>query len=258
MDKKVVFLDIDGTILDHGKKIPESAKEAVAKLKENGVIVAIATGRAPFMFQDILTELDIDSFIGFNGQYAVYQGEVIHQNSYNVEQMEQLLEFSNNSNHPLIFQSVEGMKATVAEHKFIESGMNSLKRNHPEMDKEFYKKVPIFQALLFNEEHEQSAYETNFDQLRFVRWHKYSCDVLPKIGSKAHGIEQFIKALDIDWKDTYAFGDGLNDLEMIETVRYGIAMGNCVEDLKEKAYFVTEDVADNGLSNGLKKLGLID
>ncbi|MFC4404722.1 Cof-type HAD-IIB family hydrolase [Gracilibacillus xinjiangensis] len=257
MKKKVVFLDIDGTILNNEKKVPQATKEAVAKLKDQGIIVAIATGRAPFMFQDILSELAIDSFIGFNGQYAVHQGKVIHQNYYNSEQMEQLLEYSSNSNHPLIFQSVNEMKATVTNNRHIEMGMNSLKRGHPEADAEFYKKEPIFQALLFNEAHEQTVYEETFDQLRFVRWHEYSCDVLPKIGSKAHGIEQFIKKLGIDWEDTYAFGDGLNDLEMIEKVRYGIAMGNSVAELKRKAYFVTDDVEDDGLSNGLKRVGLI-
>ncbi|KAB8138601.1 Cof-type HAD-IIB family hydrolase [Gracilibacillus oryzae] len=258
MSKKVVFLDIDGTILDHEKKIPESTKDAVNKLKERGVIVAIATGRAPFMFQDILAELDIDSYISFNGQYAVHQGKVVHENFYSAEQMEQLMEFSSKSSHPIIFQSVDEMRATVSDHPQIESGMNSLKKAYPDEDAEYYKKVPIFQALLFNEAHEQTYYEKNLEQFRFVRWHEYSCDVLPRIGSKAHGIEQFINELNIDWKDTYAFGDGLNDLEMIETVRYGIAMGNSVEELKKKAYLVTDHVDDDGLSKGLKRLKLID
>uniref|UniRef100_UPI003081AFBA HAD hydrolase family protein n=1 Tax=Virgibacillus salexigens TaxID=61016 RepID=UPI003081AFBA len=60
MHNKIVFFDIDGTILDHDKQIPLTTKKSIQKLKENGVYVAIATGRAPFMFEDIRKELQIE------------------------------------------------------------------------------------------------------------------------------------------------------------------------------------------------------
>ena len=62
MNDKIVFFDIDGTLLDHDKKIPQSTRDAVKQLQEKGVHVAIATGRAPFMFEDIRKELDIHNF----------------------------------------------------------------------------------------------------------------------------------------------------------------------------------------------------
>ena len=71
MTKKMIMFDIDGTLLDHDKKMPASAKEAVRSLKEAGHEVAIATGRPPYFFKELREELEIDSFVCFNGQYVV-------------------------------------------------------------------------------------------------------------------------------------------------------------------------------------------
>lgn len=73
-DKKIIFFDIDGTLLDDDKKMPLTAEKAVFALKELGHEVAIATGRAPFMFKDIREQLEIDSYVSFNGQYVVLRG----------------------------------------------------------------------------------------------------------------------------------------------------------------------------------------
>ena len=68
-DQKVIFIDIDGTILNSDKEIPQSTKEAIQEAKRQGHHVIIATGRAPFMFTDLLKELALDSFVSSNGQF---------------------------------------------------------------------------------------------------------------------------------------------------------------------------------------------
>ena len=82
-------------------------------------------------------------------------------------------------------------------------------------------------------------------------------DVVPKGGSKAKGIKKLIARLGFDMKDVYAFGDGLNDIEMLKEVGTGIAMGNAHEAVKMHADFVTSHVAEDGIVNGLKKVGLL-
>lgn len=88
MDKKLIFFDIDGTIYDHDKTIPASAKTAISNLKERGHHVFIATGRAPFMVSPVLEELGIDSFISYNGQYVVFEGDVIYKNPLSGQSLE--------------------------------------------------------------------------------------------------------------------------------------------------------------------------
>ena len=82
-------------------------------------------------------------------------------------------------------------------------------------------------------------------------------DVLPKEGSKALGLRHLIHVLDVDIKDTIAFGDGPNDHEMLREVGVGVAMGNSSDALKRDADMVTEDVHADGIQIGLQKLGLI-
>jgi hydroxymethylpyrimidine pyrophosphatase-like HAD family hydrolase len=66
-----------------------------------------------------------------------------------------------------------------------------------------------------------------------------------------------IEKLGFDLKDVYAFGDGLNDIEMIQSVGNGIAMGNAVQEVKNHANYITKHVDDDGILHGLKHFELI-
>lgn len=257
MERKLVFFDIDGTLLDEDKRLPLSAKKAVRELQENGVYVAIATGRAPFMIEDIRKELKIDSFVTFNGQYVVFEGETIYENPLTVEQLRKLNKQAEATGHSLVYSGSKEMKASIAEDPFIAESMSSLHLAYPDIDPSYFEKENIYQALLFCEDKDQSSYRKSQKELDFVRWHTFSCDVLPGGGSKAIGMEKIIAAAGFSEKDTYAFGDGLNDLEMIRAAGTGVAMGNAVEALKREADLVTEKVGKDGLAAGLRKLQLI-
>ncbi|MBY0120872.1 Cof-type HAD-IIB family hydrolase [Bacillus sp. S/N-304-OC-R1] len=255
--KKIVFFDIDGTLLDSNKQLPHSTKKALEVLKENGVFVAIATGRAPFMFEQQRKELDIDSYVCFNGQYVVFENEVIYKNSLPMDEVEHLVHYSSQKNHALVFLNETEMKSTELDNKMIAESIGSLKFPYPELDISFYKEKEIYQALVFAEETADEAYKRDFPNFHFVRWHQFSTDVLPAGGSKAEGIKLMIERLGIDIEDVYAFGDGLNDIEMLKAVGTGIAMGNALEEVKLAADVITASVNDNGIWEGLKKLSLI-
>ncbi len=254
-----MFFDIDGTLYDHNKKLPESAKMALDQLKKNGVFVAIATGRAPFMFKNLREELDIDSYVCFNGQYVVFENEVIYKNPLQTKELERLTNLSFDNSHPIVYLNENTMKSTVSdEHPMIaKSLVDSLKFPFPEVDEVFYKGREIYQALLFCEVGEEKEYHKNFPSFHFIRWHDYSTDVIPAGGSKAEGIKIMIERLGFQMKDVYAFGDGLNDIEMLKTVGTGIAMGNAKEEVKKAADVITTSVDEDGIWNGLKKLALI-
>lgn len=255
--KKIVFFDIDGTLLDHEKSLPVSTKKAIKLLKENGVFVAIATGRAPFMFANLREELEIDSYVSFNGQFVVFENEVIYENHLSETELERLFNDAKRNEHPLIFMNEKTMKASVGYHSFIEESMGSLNFTHPEEDAAFYVNRKLYQSLLFCKEQDEELYFPHYPQFDFIRWHPYSVDVLPKGGSKAEGIKKMIERLGFDLKDVFAFGDGLNDLEMLKEVGTGVAMGNGVPEAKEIADYITTDVSEDGIWNGLKELQLI-
>jgi len=257
MSKPIVFFDIDGTILNHEKVIPNTTKEAIMELQKKDIHVAIATGRAPFMFEEIREELNIKSFVSLNGQYAEFEGETVHTHALHPEELHLFTEKAIELNIPLVYLNNETMRASTVTHPHIMEAMNSIKMNIPEAQSDFYHNRDIYQVLLFCEEQNEANLTNGFSQFNFIRWHDFSTDVLPIGGSKANGILQMVKHLGIDIKDVFAFGDGLNDLEMIETVGTGIAMGNAVESLKKLANHVTTSVEEDGILNGLKWAGLL-
>ncbi|KYG27604.1 Cof-type HAD-IIB family hydrolase [Alkalihalobacillus trypoxylicola] len=258
-DKSVIFFDIDGTLLTEEKKLPNSTKESIFKLKELGHEVAIATGRAPFMFKELREELGIDTYVSYNGQYVVLKGEVIYRNPLNSEGLEKLTEYALENEHPVVFMNHEEMKANVGEdHHYIKESINSLKiYQFPSHDPEFYKGREIYQSLLFNKAPEELKYEEKFKDFDFVRWHSMSADIVPKGGSKAIGIEKVVERLGFSKEQQYAFGDGLNDIEMLKQIENSVAMGNGEEEAKQAARYVTKAVEEDGILHGLKMVGLL-
>ncbi len=75
--------------------------------------------------------------------------------------------------------------------------------------------------------------------------------------NKATAIETLIHHLQIPRENTFAYGDGLNDIDMLEFCQYGIAVGNAKQGLKDIADEITDDIADGGIYNSMKKHGLI-
>ncbi|MTH55770.1 Cof-type HAD-IIB family hydrolase [Bacillus mangrovi] len=255
MREKVVFFDIDGTLLDHEKKVPASARQAIEELRKAGHHVAIATGRAPFMFKDLREDLGIDSFVSFNGQYVVFEGEVIYKNPLKTETLEKVLQASEQTKHPLVFMNHETMMATEKDHPMIRESMGSLKFHHPEVNPSFFTESEIYQTLLFCRDGEEESYR-KYEDLNFIRWHECATDILPMGGSKAEGIKKLVERLPFEREDIYAFGDELNDLEMIEYAGTGVAMGNANQKVKDIADFITKPVNEDGILFAVRELGL--
>lgn len=254
---KLILFDIDGTLLDHNHQVPSSAKAAVAALQAAGHTVALATGRSPFMLEQLRLELGLSSYVGFNGQYVVHEGEVIYMNPHATELLRELATFAAERNHPLVHLDAERMSCSQAYHPYVEQCMSSLRVEHPACDPLFYEGRAIYQTMLFCTQEQEEAYRSRFNKLHFVRWHSYSMDVLPAEGSKAAGIQRLMARTGFRPEDTIAFGDNYNDMEMFSYVGCGIAMGNAPEPVKSLAAHVTAEAHQDGIWRGLQWAGLI-
>ncbi|AXI10533.1 Cof-type HAD-IIB family hydrolase [Oceanobacillus sp. 143] len=258
MTKKLIFFDIDGTLFDDEKKLPASTKKAIGQLHDQGHEIAIATGRSPFNFKELQAELNIDAYVSFNGQYVVHNNEVIYKNAIDPDKLAELTRFSMEKEHPLVYMNEAEWNSNIESHEQINEAIDSLKVNSElTYNPSFFKGREIYQTLLFCTEENDYMYQNKFPELDFVRWHTYSLDVIPMGGSKANGIEQLVRHLGIDLQDVYAFGDGLNDIEMLKLIPNSIAMGNGHEEAKKVAKYVTKHVGDDGILHGLKMVGLL-
>ncbi|MCZ8539377.1 Cof-type HAD-IIB family hydrolase [Psychrobacillus psychrodurans] len=257
MKNKILFFDIDGTILDHDKNIPNGVEEALQKARDNGHEIVISTGRSPFTAKTVLDRLKIDSFVCYNGQIVQFRGKVLHKGILAEEELTRLTDFANARNQPLVYMDSDEMVSNFKDHPDVFDSIFTLKVDLPRYAEDFFLTNDIHQALIFCSFEEQKEYEEAFPNLKFVRWHRVSCDVLPKGVSKAKGMDLLLKHIGRGPEDAVAFGDGLNDIEMLQFAGTSVAMGNCVKELKEHATFVTDHVSESGLTNAMKKLSLI-
>ncbi|MFC0189268.1 Cof-type HAD-IIB family hydrolase [Fictibacillus aquaticus] len=258
MNDKIVFFDIDGTLVNDEKKVPDSTKEALHKLRKNGIHTAIATGRGPFMFKDLRSELELDSFVSFNGSYVMFEDEVIHSTPLNTKVLEKLEKEAEQMGHPLVYLDHQGATSNVEKHEIIEACTYNLMPSYPIHSPQYYKQNDVYQVLLFCQEKDELPYKDSYsDTYGFIRWHEHCLDVLPHGGSKAKGIDAFVDKLGVKRENIFAFGDALNDLEMLKAAGTGVAMGNGLSEAKEAADFVTKSVDEDGIYYGLKHLGLI-
>ncbi|MCP8616058.1 Cof-type HAD-IIB family hydrolase [Salirhabdus salicampi] len=256
-NKQIVFFDIDGTLISEGGNVRQETIEAVDQLREKGIYPAIATGRGPFMHKHIREQLNINTYVSFNGQLAVFEGEVVYENPLQTKLLQSLSKDALAKGNPVAFIGKDMMTVSEEGHAYISESLGSLNISYPEVDLTFFEKEKIYQALVFCVEDEQKRYEQEHSFFDYIRWHKYSMDVLPKDGSKALGIQKLIERVGVEQENTFAFGDGLNDREMLQYVGTGIAMGNAKDEVKRYADYVTKHVDELGVVYGLRKFGLI-
>lgn len=259
MNKKLIFFDIDGTLLTDEKKILDSTKEAVKKLKENGHEVAIATGRNALMAQEIIDELEMENYVVCNGAAAIYQGEQIFLNPLDSKEFERLLRVADAQGHPIVYETARDLKRRHEEVDWrLKEGIEAVGFHVPDEEHFFYQHNELTQALLFYEEKDKSYYEEGqFPHFRFVRWHDTGVDVLPQNGSKAATILNISEKIGYKTEDIVVFGDGLNDYEMISDAGIGVAMGNALDIVKEEADLVTKTNNEHGIYLALGELNLI-
>lgn len=257
MNKKIIFFDIDGTILDDNKQITQSTRRAIRGLQENGIYTAIATGRGPGEMEWVCEELNINSYVAINGSYAVFNGEEIYLKTMPPEEAIQLTNTVKKNGHAIAFVTHDDTWAFHEDHPLIHSCIETLQMSYPRTEKELHIHRPVNQAIVYCEEEYDQMYRKAHPNLEFIRFHKYGMDAMPKGNSKAVGIKKMIEATGFKIENTYAFGDALNDLEMISFVGYGIAMGNSIAEIKAVADYVTTANTQDGIWNACMELGLL-
>lgn len=127
----------------------------------------------------------------------------------------------------------------------------------PSVQPDIWQKEDIYQVYLYCKEDEQQQYEQHHPHLKFTRWYPYTVDVNDRFMNKSVGIERVLHHLNIAPEQSIAFGDNMNDLEMLSYVGMGVAMGNAIEDTKNAADFVTKPIHEDGISYALEKLKVI-
>ena len=121
-----------------------------------------------------------------------------------------------------------------------------------------YKGEDVYLIMAFVTEQQKHLLDDLLDECSITSWSETGIDIIPKQGGKITGIRIYLDRNGIDRSQTMAFGDGENDIEMLEYVGIGIAMGNGSDAVKAAADYITDTVENNGIEKALKHFGLIE
>ena len=240
----ILFFDIDGTLAD-GLVVPESAKNAIETVREKGDLVIICTGRTVGYVKKNFSEY-ADGYICLNGRYGEVNDEVFYDMPLNQDLIDLLVKkldelglgysFVNNEN---VYYGgmIEGNYQNLDLSGDIVYGFNLHFENYDQFDMACEKMKDL---CIFNPHFPFLHADTTI------------------IGSdKGQAIRVIREKLSIPFENTYAFGDGANDVSMLKAVAHGVAMGNGLEETKKAAEYITADMNDDGIEKALIHYGLI-
>lgn len=257
---RIVSFDLDMTLLDHKDwKIPDSAMEAMDQLRGDSVIV-IASGRdmdheMSSMYKELIKP---DAIIHMNGTRVMAEGEVICEHFMDKERLRGILAFAEDRGISL------GLSADGFDYYFNPEQVAELDVIRWGESKRSFKDgwelmgMPIRTLICVGDSEQVKVLEKHFPDFQFPMFSdKMGADVIEKEFSKAGGLLQLCEYYGIDRRNTVAFGDSMNDYEILQEAGIGIAMGNADHRLKVVADYVTDDIDRDGVWKACRYFHLI-
>ncbi len=274
MRKRIIFLDVDGTLVEHGHPIQESTKIAVRQAREAGHKVFICTGRAAVDVQPEIRALGFDGEITNGGAFAHIGDEEIVARTMNPEDVHFLTDLFESNGLPVLIQTHEQTYASARARELMQAydaamrvrtGDENLPPLLPELPDTEGADLTNAAKVLF-----VSDTPVDFEQLQEdmgPRFHLIpgsmplyqgsSAEVIMAGVTKGAAIQKVLDHLGMTPEDAVGVGDSWNDVEMFDLVADAVAMENADEGVKARANHITTSVLDNGLHNALVHLGLV-
>ena len=280
--RKILFIDVDGTLVDYENHLPESAVRAIRAARAAGHRVYICTGRSKAEVYPPLWDIGLDGMIGGNGSYVEDHGTVVMHQLITPEQARRIVDWLHSRKLEFYLESNNGLFAS--EH-FETAGQAAMQEYTRRKGRPGAEQMTVRQAFpdmifgcageqLYRDDLNKVSYllgsyqefldtKAQFPDMQNGTWGGAGetalfGDIGVKDITKANAIQHLLAYLGADVKDTIAFGDAKVDIPMLEYCAYGVAMGSGGEEIKAMADLVTDSVDEDGLYNAFVKLGLIE
>ncbi|WP_438835805.1 Cof-type HAD-IIB family hydrolase [Streptococcus pluranimalium] len=278
---KIIFLDVDGTLVDYDNRIPESAVKAIRLAREKGHKVYVCTGRSRAEMQPEIWDIGIDGMIGGSGSYVEDNEEVVMHQLISKEEARHIVDWLHSRGLEFYLESNNGL---FASENFKEASRPvlreySLRKGKTEEEVKDQEAEDALHGLIYGGE----LYRDDLNKVSFIlsdyQDHLDSIEEFPNLEAhtwggrgetalfgdlgvkdlnKAHAVDVLLNHLGADRKDTIAFGDAKIDIPMLDYCQVGVSMGNGGPEILEMADMVTDDVEEDGLYNAFEELGLFD
>lgn len=266
MKYKLIALDLDGTLTNTQKEITPLTKNELIELAKKGVKIVLASGRPTagiYYEADLLNLKELEGYIlSFNGARIIdYKtGEVMYENIYGPDVVKKVYDRAKQYHLSVLTYQDRNVITEDESDKYIqeEHRINKMDIKHVD-DFKGYVDFNVNKLLLTGDPEYVGSIIDEFkepfgDTLSIYRSAPYFIEVMGPGIDKAQSLDALAKKLNIKQEEVIAFGDGYNDLSMIEYAGLGVAMANAVDGVKERANYVTLSNDEDGIYDCLKKL----
>ncbi len=272
--EKIAIFDLDHTLLDNSRnEICPSSLLALSKLRKD-CYIAVASGRDmdnyySYMYRDIIKP---DAVIHQNGtRVAVRKDDRPYDPERGAEQYELIF---NHFMDPELVRRILGY--AMEHHLCVGTTVNGrdyfvnpkLKEEADQSYNKFLKRrfappeeligLPVrAMSYVGRDPGDKEAFLKAFPMVRLLTFSSGAgADMVEHCCSKARGLELLCEHYGVDRKDTWAFGDSENDIELLQAAGTGVAVGNAMEETKQAADYVTDDIWHDGIYKACEALGL--
>ena len=279
MDKKLIFLDIDGTILGPDSGIHQTVKEGLQKARTRGHQVFICTGRSCHMLPEELEDVELDGVIANAGSDIWIRGQNIFREALKEELLKRTLAVLEQMETIYILEGFEKIYVSERGARIL-SESEPVPGDNPEIIrwKNFFGRwgntgdirdwnpvqapIPKISFMLWSRQDAERLYhifKKDFHVAFFPPRTEsfFNGELISRTANKGTAIQRTAEYLKVRIQDTVAFGDSMNDYQMIEQAACGVVMGNGDEKLKAVADRICEPVEDDGVLRELERMGLI-
>ncbi len=257
---KIVFLDVDGTLLSHNTNaVSSKTKEAIRLLQDHQIKVFVCSGRSNIEFNQItqLSDVCFDGHILMGGAMSLYNHEIISEYPISSKDVEEIYRYQlenpfsmiavEKDNQYINFINDYAIRAYDAVHTAIPDAQDFSQVLHNK----------IYQFVAFASQNELEKLSKRVNNILITSWNPYGYDLVSKYSGKGNAIKDVCQYFGYSLEECLAIGDGENDIDMLQTVGTSVAMGNALDNVKEISDYITSDIDEDGVYHALKHYNLI-
>ena len=259
---KAAFFDLDGTLVPYGEPgMTAQLREDLFELRRRGIMTILATGRGKHDLKNIgmLGDVEFDSYITYNG-YCCYDTDGTYR-STPMSRSDLEAACAVLRENPEIVAIVEGENGNFfnrMDEEILEKYKAVSPKAYPVRPPENSVGEAVYQVVPFIERGREDLFLSVMPGCTATRWSEFATDLIPNGNGKADGIRAALERYGLKAEETIAFGDGENDVPMLEIAGIGVAMGNARQIVKDAADYVTLHVREDGVSAALRHFGLLE
>lgn len=261
---KLIAIDMDGTLLKDNKTISDENIKAVKSASQNGVKVALATGRPIKGIEKYLRQLDLIS----DSNYAVAFNGAVVENTKNHKVISEILLSPDDIKYIHKLSMTINVNIQIA---LKESSITPVRNKYSELDARL-NNITLYIDNLENMSEDEHILKAMFmdddcklshgipklpndiyEKYTVVRSEPWILEFMNKSANKGEGVKTLAEKFKIDRSEVICIGDSFNDIHMIKYAGLGVAMGNALPEIKEHSDYITKTNEENGVAHIIDK-----